>query len=1074
MISTPVIPKGRPELPLLDFDVLRTEGIRHLEQLATEFWTDFNAHDPGITILEVLCYVLTDLGYRTHLLPIQDLVTPGKSRDHFFLADEILVTRPVTPDDYRRLMIDVPGVRNAWIEKQPKTWVKNPKGSANVIVSDQRINFSKSFDEAIEKVGENWALKEDSAWYPIMLKLYPKQKEREMWTNKLGDYVHRGNEPEDWQKLSPRLRSQIMCYFGGTFNLDIKDYEKVPLDEVHLNGIYKITLDLDATVNPNNLRDVDAVVEKVLARLHANRGLCQDFEQPVVMEVIDVCLHLDLNIDPDFDEYKVMAEVIWNLQAYFTPGPHFYTFQEMVAKGAATPEPGDYAVEQIFNGPLLDHGFLDDRELREARRRTQINRSDMVRIIRETPGVTGIQKLQVKTPFTLSDSKGEESKFTIADIKGKPAKWVIDPCCSCFIARGRNFPVQIPHADLEPQLEHLNLVRNCRICGERGGPDVPGGVYRADLGDYRSVQYEFPNNYVLGDNPVPEADGPTRRAQARQMQAYLLFYDRIFAGYLRQLGNLRELFSVRQDLSQPAMVAVALYEVPGVRELLQDFGTFILNGPKLPALEPIRDKSTLLWQRLNELVDEYNAAPADNKPRYQKTAFVARMTAGGLEATFDLYKELILDVAYSAGPDDATWENITDPVAGKTNPYALAIQRIVENKAQEHDRHNRLLNHLLARFGETFADFSLALLRSDEFPEDNTWQQPFDQYLRAKADFLRLVPVIGSERGLGYNYRLFDAKGKNPDVWNSFNVSGLKKRVYTALGIKDFKEQDLFTEPGYTLRIDRTQVKQGRPHWIVYLIERATSDRLLKSDSFSQQAQAVEYSNLLYRNLHLSGSFEELDGTKKRHKRIVFQLPKSDPDNIKYLDKKLSSADIPDGESDRFQRRIERLVALSGNDREGFHLVEHLLLRPDDIKDDLLILPVLDCEGLLKDPYSFWLTVVLPDWPGRFGNSLFRRFVEQVIRTEAPAHIALRLLWLDKEDMIKFEKLFKDWLEEKARCRPNACTVTESANALIQFLIEHPGPCPCTAETEAEQLCNPLFFPNNTTTTTSTYSVNHA
>ena len=49
-----------PEGTAIDFVRLRELGIQRLEQLATGQWTDFNTHDPGITILEALCYAITD------------------------------------------------------------------------------------------------------------------------------------------------------------------------------------------------------------------------------------------------------------------------------------------------------------------------------------------------------------------------------------------------------------------------------------------------------------------------------------------------------------------------------------------------------------------------------------------------------------------------------------------------------------------------------------------------------------------------------------------------------------------------------------------------------------------------------------------------------------------------------------------------------------------------------------------------------------------------------------------------------------------------------------------------------
>ena len=56
----------------MDYAFLRQEGIRWLEQLAGDQWTDFNTHDPGITILEQLCYALTDLG-RSLAAPVMAL-----------------------------------------------------------------------------------------------------------------------------------------------------------------------------------------------------------------------------------------------------------------------------------------------------------------------------------------------------------------------------------------------------------------------------------------------------------------------------------------------------------------------------------------------------------------------------------------------------------------------------------------------------------------------------------------------------------------------------------------------------------------------------------------------------------------------------------------------------------------------------------------------------------------------------------------------------------------------------------------------------------------------------------------
>ena len=43
--------------------------------------------------------------------------TNGNLEESFFLAPDILPTCPITPEDYRRVLIDFPGVRNAWLER---------------------------------------------------------------------------------------------------------------------------------------------------------------------------------------------------------------------------------------------------------------------------------------------------------------------------------------------------------------------------------------------------------------------------------------------------------------------------------------------------------------------------------------------------------------------------------------------------------------------------------------------------------------------------------------------------------------------------------------------------------------------------------------------------------------------------------------------------------------------------------------------------------------------------------------------------------------------------------------------
>lgn len=41
--------------PSMDFNFLKNKGIDYIQKLSGDIWTDYNDHDPGVTILEQLC-----------------------------------------------------------------------------------------------------------------------------------------------------------------------------------------------------------------------------------------------------------------------------------------------------------------------------------------------------------------------------------------------------------------------------------------------------------------------------------------------------------------------------------------------------------------------------------------------------------------------------------------------------------------------------------------------------------------------------------------------------------------------------------------------------------------------------------------------------------------------------------------------------------------------------------------------------------------------------------------------------------------------------------------------------------
>ena len=92
-----------------DFKILKETGIAYIQSYSNYEWSNLNPSDPGITILDQICYALTELGYCNDF-SIEDILTNEKGKiefkNQFFLAEQILTTTPTNVNDYKKFLID--------------------------------------------------------------------------------------------------------------------------------------------------------------------------------------------------------------------------------------------------------------------------------------------------------------------------------------------------------------------------------------------------------------------------------------------------------------------------------------------------------------------------------------------------------------------------------------------------------------------------------------------------------------------------------------------------------------------------------------------------------------------------------------------------------------------------------------------------------------------------------------------------------------------------------------------------------------------------------------------------------
>lgn len=118
--KSPSLDPRPPENPGMDFERLKAEVLRWVQELSGTLWTDYNEHDPGVTIIEQLCFALTELSYRAEV-PIADLLTYDHGdldadRHALYAPRDAFPCAPVSANDYRRLLVDrLPRLGNAWL-----------------------------------------------------------------------------------------------------------------------------------------------------------------------------------------------------------------------------------------------------------------------------------------------------------------------------------------------------------------------------------------------------------------------------------------------------------------------------------------------------------------------------------------------------------------------------------------------------------------------------------------------------------------------------------------------------------------------------------------------------------------------------------------------------------------------------------------------------------------------------------------------------------------------------------------------------------------------------------------------
>ncbi len=742
-----------------DFDFLRREGLKHIGALSGKIWTDHNMHDPGITILEMLAYALMDLGYRTQL-PIQDiLATPEGASNSYFTPAQILSNNPTTILDYRKLLIAIDGVQNAWL------------------FPNLEENFYLNCDESIK---EN----------------------------------HCDPKKEPCKCLDEKFK--IDCH---PKNREGK-FEYLP-HEFTLNGLYSICIQKEPNLSE---KEEIALKEKVLDKLNQHRNLCEDFVEVKILceETIGICA--DVEINDNYDPEEAYVKIIIAIEQFFSPNINFYTLQEML-------EEKGKLIEEVFEGRPYDPnynspGFIDVDELEKIPLRKEIHLSDLYGLLSKVEGVASVRNIILNGNTSAgkhqsaNDEHCREWVFHLATDHVP----VFSPEASCINLSKDGTTFQLDAFEIQRlKSQHLKTRTSGRARGNKSYLDIeiPNGNYRPDLGEYYSIQNEFPRVYGIGEGGLPDTASKKRQAQALQLKGYLLFFDQLLVNYLAQLSNARHLFSFENAISEISQIG-ALDSVPDLDSILQYYNTeqqqpvtflplgkddffnsvkagleiknpieFNFNGEKFSTHNKL-SRDIQIEQLARELDQEnysIKVYPTENcyyfviQPDSLQVVLLAR-------AIFESEEEAKIagnNMSY-VGTKKENYQPIDRPSDQKYSFELLfspvtntsLVEELTSTEQSKLDKRNHFLDHLLARFSESFADYSL--LAFDQFQNK---AKASGELIKAKTNFLSIYPDISGNRGKAFNYR--DKKA----LWNSKNISGVEKRLFGLSGLENWEKKYL-------------------------------------------------------------------------------------------------------------------------------------------------------------------------------------------------------------------------------------------------------------------------------------------
>lgn len=912
---------------LTNFYKLREEAIKIVQDLSGNIWTDYNLHDPGITIIEQLCYALTELIYKANA-DVQDILA-GKESDQIdyrnqglYLPHEIFSSKAVTINDFRKIIYDaLPELNNVW--------------------------------------------------------LYPESKDT-------------------------------------------------------VKGFYTIILAVDNTkiVTEETKNEIKHKVEEVFYR---NRNLCEDVLNIKTLKTKSFEINALLNVNKEQTPEDILAEVYFNISCYLSDEIKFYSFEELLEQ--------NYSLEEIFSGPLLENGYILNKELKPKKQEIKIE--EVFQEIASVQGITGIHSAEIfiekeKVKEKVIPQREPEQGLNLYI----PNNYTEENIHILLVRNGRILKPNL----LEVKNKYYLLksrFKNRRIQNRELNNyiNIPKGKY-INLSDYYSIQNNFPSIYGIGN------DGHNiNKSQVAQLKAYLLIFEQIFANYNQQLESLKDLFSL-SNIQKKTYFSQPLKGVPNIFGLYTNLNVDTLNKPSQTEfnkyIASVNEKVENLVSKFDNYLNRKNRVLD-----YLLALYGEKLTQNTL-SQFNYYFK----------PEEIEEEKINNKV------YFLAnLPELNKNKLKGFSYKDKAWNTHNTSGLEQRASIFLNIKQN----KDKSCVKIFER------DGLELISGQQADVSPKTDLKVYTAKHFNEEeIENHFSFvsfskgydetspdsakeiienifplndklineqflrSGIDSKAYKIGHLQDtqeyslvhfFRRKGIWEEIGcfetYEQAYEMTE--KLRNYLIMLNIEseglHLIEHLLLKSSAGKDLHKFYAYNNQQekvfswYSSLKDEIQFEAINNLSAIENYTIRSLKKNSYTLEVQLNKKESILS-----SVQFESEKEATAYL--ND-----FIQHINRAREKKSIDRVIQS--NCF------YSFGVSVLLPSWPARFNNNRFKTLAEETVKACAPAHIKLNFYWLKPDKIQEFEHLYVKWLELIQHKTENETEYAVQNQKIVDFLVNN-------------------------------------